>query len=431
MKKILFILLLALQPALTALAQQPEVPATTDTPEPPLERDSAALAWADSLAELAERFKDWHYAEADTMTNPYYFMLFSSPTLYEPALRRLFGESREDGELMARICEALAYVYTNHPWLIKHVETGTTPEKSVEKNTYVKPAVRLTDNNQEKGRGERLNAMPELDIEVRKPNFWKFKGDFSFQLIQNYVTDNWYKGGENNHSMLGTLTVQANYDNKQKVTFGNRLEMKLGFQNTKSDKKHRYKTHSDLIRLTNELGLKASKHWFYSAMLQSWTQFYPGYRSNEDKVYSDFMSPFESLFTLGMKYALSKPKFSLTLNLSPFASDFKYVARSALETSFGLKENHHTKFEFGSNITANFNWNVMKNVTWSGRIYWYTNYSRTTIEWENTISLKINKYLSTKLFLYPRFDDSVTRSDPNDSYCQFRESLSVGLDVGF
>jgi len=430
MKKYFILCLLALLSAFPTAAQSTEESAP-EVAEPPAVRDSLAQAWADSLRSLTDRFKDWRYTGADTLTNPYYFMLFSSSTFYDPAMHRLFCGSTKEGTLLDRTCEALGYIYTRHPWLVTNIETSTRPEKGPEKETYVKPAVKLTDTHPEKGKTERIAPLPELDIEVRKPNFWKFKGDFSFQLIQNYVTDNWYKGGESNHSMLAAINVQANYDNKQKLTFSNRLEMKLGFQSSRSDKKRRYKTNSDMIRLTNELGLKAVKHWSYSAMLQSWTQFCHGYRSNDDKVYSDFMSPFESLFTLGMKYTLDKNRFTLTLNLSPFAGDFKYVARSSLETSFGLKENHHTKFEFGSNITANYKWNVMKNVTWNGRFYWYTNYSKTVIECENTINLKINKYLATQLFLYPRFDDSVTRSDPEDSYFQFKEYLSVGLNVGF
>ena len=96
--------------------------------------------------------------------------------------------------------------------------------------------------------------------------------------MQNYVSDNWYKGGESNHSMLSSLLFQVNYDNKTKLTFNNKLEMRLGFQSTRGDTYHKYLTNSDLLRLTNQLGLKASKHWSYSVMLQSWTQFCRSYK---------------------------------------------------------------------------------------------------------------------------------------------------------
>ena len=76
-------------------------------------------------------------------------------------------------------------------------------------------------------------------------------------------------------------------------------------------------------------------------------------------------------------------------------------------------------------------WKPMKNVKWSGRFYYYTNYKKAQIEWENTIDLTINKYLTTQVFLYPRFDDSVTRKEPNQSYLQFKEYLSLGVKLSF
>lgn len=108
----------------------------------------------------------------------------------------------------------------------------------------------------------------------------------------------------------------------------------------------------------------------------------------------------------------------------------KYVGRPSLETTFGLTEGHHTKWERGSNITVNYKWTIAKPITWQGRVYYFTDYSKVQVEWENTFNLTINKYLSTRLFLYPRFDDSRTRKE-GESYIQFNELLSLGLNVNF
>ena len=81
-------------------------------------------------------------------------------------------------------------------------------------------------------------------------------------------------------------------------------------------------------------------------------------------------------------------------------------------------------------MTVNTRWELMKGLLWTSRFYVFTSYSRVQAEWENTIALKVNKYLSTKIFLYPRFDDGVKRK-PGQIFLQFNEYLSVGLDLGF
>lgn len=406
---------------------------------------ATAQQYADSLAHLGDYFRNWRYTGSDTLSNPYYALLFSAPTFYSSAIHDILGTlpntklvcptlpspAWHAHLLRDNTNKALTYVYTQQPWIVQHSDMTTAHEPSVSIETEVKPPVKLSERAEaDHSVKTRELKVPDMEIEIRKPNFWIFKGDVSFQLMQNYVSSNWYKGGESNHALLAAATIQANYDNKQKLTFNNKLEMKLGFQSSHSDEKHKYKTNSDLIRLTNELGLRATKHWFYSAMLQTWTQFYRGYHKNDDKVYSDIMSPFESLLTLGMKYSLEtrNKRFKVDVNISPFAAHLLYVGRPSLRQTFGLPGSDRAKFEYGSNITATHAWTICKNVTWKGRFYYYTNYDKAQVEWENTFNLQVNKFLSTQLFLYPRFDDGVARKG-DSSYFQFTEQLSVGLNI--
>lgn len=403
-----------------------------------------------SLDSLNRSYHIWKYTQADTLNNPYYSLLFSSPTLYGGTIHRTIGSlysptapttsylSARNGNsnyyqaLVNTIDRHLSNAYKTHPYYIEFDESIQGNEGiRKELDSIVTPNVKLS----EKIASSTPDHAPELEednigIIAHKPNFWKFKTNFSLQFIQNHVSDNWYKGGENYNSWLTSCVLEANYNNKQKIEFSNKLEMKIGFQSSKNDKLHKYKTNSDLLRMINKLGVRATKHWYYTLMLQSWTQFYPGYKSNDPQIYSDFMSPIESLFSIGMDYKLSVKNFTLNATISPLACDFKYVDRKALSTSFGLRANKHAKVELGSNITMNYSWTIYKNIQWSGRIYYFTDYDKAQLEWENTFNLKINKFLSTKLFLYPRFDDSVNRGK-GESYIQFNETLSVGLDLSF
>ena len=292
------------------------------------------------------------------------------------------------------------------------------------------PKLKLTEHMQTTDEDDKP-AVADADIVIKKPNFWTLKSNVSLQFTQYHVSENWYKGGEKNYTMLANAVFEANFDNKRKLQFDNKLEMKLGFQTSESDEEHKFKTTADQIRLTNQLGLKAIKNWSYTLSLQSWTQFYQGYKKNDTKVYSDFMSPFESLLSLGMTYKVNLKRFTATASINPIAVHLKYVDRPSLITSMGLDEGKHSKWEYGSNITATFKWDVIKNISWEARIYWFSDYKNTLIEWENTFNFKVNRFLSAKVFLYPRFDDSVERKEPEDSFFQFNEIFSLGLDFNF
>jgi len=411
--------------------------------------------YADKLDSLAARNRAEKYEGTDTLQNPFFASLFGSPMLYDATLHRAFSlyekeeaestvpylpSSVQNEQIVALSDRQLLDTYAHTPWLVTHAE----PEKGL---------LNVDERIRESKRGDapRVEHLEESNPEVspsyipiitqegdwdirpvRKPNFWTFKANLAFQFTQNYVSDNWYNGGESHNTLLASTVLEANYNNQQRVAFDNKLEMKLGFQTSQTDEQHKYKTNSDLLRLTNKLGIKAVKDWYYTLMLQSWTQFCRGYKSNDAHVYSDFMSPFESLLSIGMDYqkTTKNNRFKVSATISPFAVKLKYVDRLSLATSYGINEGHHSDWTYGSNITLNYTWTIVKNISWAGRIYWFTDYSKTQIEWENTFNLTINKFLSAKLFLYPRFDDSVSR-DEGESYLQFNELLSLGFNFNF
>jgi hypothetical protein len=69
-------------------------------------------------------------------------------------------------------------------------------------------------------------------------------------------------------------------------------------------------------------------------------------------------------------------------------------------------------------------------LSWKSRFYLNTTYHRLLLEWENQFELKVTKYISANLFLYPRFDDS-TEYDDNLGHLQFMEWSSIGLSYSF
>jgi hypothetical protein len=271
-----------------------------------------------------------------------------------------------------------------------------------------------------------------IGLVVVKPNFWKFKGDGYLQFLQNFVSGNWYKGGESNYSAIGAVTLDLNYNDKDRITFENKLEMKLGFQTSRTDTVHAFKTNNDLLRLTSKLGLQAHKRWYYTLQLLAYTQFARGFKANDEFVYSDFMSPFKLNVGIGMEYKVEALNKRLTgnLNFLPLSFNFMYVGRHALTSRNGIKGDHHTLEDFGSQFTANIQWKIADQITYKTRLYANTSYHRALVEWENQFELKVSKYISANLFLYPRFDDSNVRDDKL-GYIQFQEYSSLGLSYQF
>lgn len=399
-----------------------------------------------------------HSAASPTTDNPYYFPLFATGTLMPGAVRYTLGTIAEPEvtrrPIMPRALPAIAWTlaetYALHPEVINAelVPADVTITSPLGTPLFTMPNEKNnTETRQEAqhtaqapvniNKEQHTDVGPNFDlgdfrIHVRRPNFWDIRGTYSMQFMQYYVSDNWYKGGEDHISMLAAFNIEANYNNKQRLTFNNKLETKLGFQTSPSDTYHKFKTNADLLRLTDKLGIQATKHWYYTVMLQSWTQFYKAYKSNSPDVASDFMSPFETVFSIGMDYKLQKKRVNLTATLSPAAANFKYCDRTPLVKNYGIEEGKHWKRDLGSTVTINMTLKFCEQVNWVTRLYAFYDYkSHLKAEWENTINLKINKYLSTKLFLYPRFDNSVTKKNEDDSYLQFNEYLSVGLDLNF
>lgn len=361
-----------------------------------------------------------------------YAPLFLPTTFYKGVSHRIFSYAKTDSiSLTSQLDEALLNIYLHRPDLVRTTESQLDNiGPALEVNNAIKPKNQeLTEIVAPK------TAEPEYvdaNIEIYKPNFWNYSGDYYLQFLQNYVSNNWYKGGESNYSMVGSVTLQANYNNKQKVKWDNKLEMKLGFQTSESDQLHKLKTSEDMLRYTGKIGFQATKKWYYTAQLIAYTQFMKGYKNNDPFVYSDFINPLNVNLSVGMDYEVSWFNKRLTgnIHLAPAAYNFKYVSRLDLSKRYGLKEGNHTLHDIGSECTIDLLWKMSDMIKWRTRLYGYTTYRRGEIDWENTFTFQFNRYISSNLFIFPRFDDGAER-DGKYGYWQLKEYASLGFSYSF
>ena len=383
-----------------------------------------SLQYADSLRLYADSLYADSVSVPTTIQPSGLAPMFLPMTYYEGVAHKAFSL----GDSLSAIDSHLLHIYLARPDLV------AATEQQLEEAGPVLAPMTVTDRPEvETPQMQPKEVMPDIvDIIVLKPNFWTFSGDYYLQFLQNYISSNWYKGGQSSYSMVGSLTLRANYNNKQKVRWDNTLEMKLGFQTSRGDSLHSLKTSEDLLRYTGKLGLQATKKWYYTFQTVASTQFMRNFGTNSNYVYSDFLSPLNVNVSIGMDYNVNwlKGKLKGSVHLAPLAYNFKFVDRVNLATRYGIDKDHHALNDFGSQLTVDVTWKMASNISWRSRIYGYTTYERSEMEFENTFSFQFNRYIAAKFFVYPRFDDSRTRDD-HHGYWMFKEYTSLGFSYSF
>jgi len=397
--------------------------------------DDNGKSFADTYIDSIKSLKDSIFSDTlkeDTVL-PYrskYFTLLTPNTFYHSAAKNVLGYGNSATDRM--INGLLLKTYLSHPEYIRNTESRINTEGVIPEEVTESLIDKIEISTEKEAPKPLETEVAPVEVMIQKPKFWTILGDYSLQLTQNYFSDNWYKGGENFYSGMLTVTMQANYNNLDKVKWDNKLEIRFGLTSTAGDSVHDVRTSEDLVRLTSKLGFQATKNWYYTFQLIAKTQFARGYKSNDEKLYSDFMSPFELTPSLGMDYKVNwlDGKLTGTINISPLAYYFTYVDRLSLATLHGLDEGKHTKHEFGSDLTAELVWKFNDNISWKTRFYAFTSYERALIDWENTFTFQVSRFVTANIFLNPRFDDSLVRDD-KFGYFQFKEYATLGLAYSF
>ena len=363
-------------------------------------------------------------ASAQTQNTGSLMML---PMKYDAGVvKRMF--QLESDTAMSLADSVMMQMYLKHPEKVKVPPTSPQDEADSKSNELFPAPQQSLIPDIPKYTTIPVNVEEEpVSFIITKPHFWTFSGDYDLQFMQNYISPNWYKSGNSTYSMLGAVTLQYNYNNKQRLKWDNKLEMKLSFLTTEADTVNNFKTTEDLIRYTTQLSLQAYKHWYYAAQLIASTQFTRGLKNNDATIYSDFMSPFYLNLSLGMNYNVKTSNNKLTgdILLAPLSYKMTYVDRLNLATRFGVDEGKHVRNDLGPLINATLEWKPLDNFKWQTRLYAFSTLRYVQMEWENTLTFQFNRYISTNLFIYPRFDDSVDKT--TNTYWQLKEYLSIGF----
>ena len=254
---------------------------------------------------------------------------------------------------------------------------------------------------------------------------WRKEATLMLQVTQNYVTPNWYQGGSSSFAGLLIAKGQIGYYT-ERFTWENTGEWRAGASTVSADSLHKVNTTDDLLRLYSKANLRIAPKIFTSVSAEIETRLLPTYKSNSMELKSGPFSPFRFNAALGLDF---KPVANLSISVSPLSYKVIHIMDTARVkgTDYGLEIGQRTQHNVGSSVRIEYLWKPVREVALETKFYAYTNYRHVELDLEVNCDFIINKWLSARLTLHPRYDTSVIMEGDTHAKIQFRELLSLGF----
>ena len=254
---------------------------------------------------------------------------------------------------------------------------------------------------------------------------WRKEATLMLQITQNYVTRNWYQGGSSSFAGLGIAKGQINYIT-DRFTWENTGEWRIGGSTVSADSLHKVNTTDDLFRVYSKANLKVVPKLFASFSVELETRLLPTYKSNSMQLKSAPFSPLRFNAAIGLDY---KPVKNLSISVSPLSYKVIHVSDTArvTVTDYGLEPGQKTQHNIGSSVRIEYLWKPVREVSIESKFYMYTNYRHVELDLEVNCDFIINRFMSARLMLHPRYDTSVIMEGDTHAKPQFRELLSIGF----
>ena len=275
----------------------------------------------------------------------------------------------------------------------------------------------------EEDRNDVLQAIREM----RSP--WRREATLMAQITQNYVTDNWYQGGSSSFAGYGIAKAICHYITDP-FTWENTGEWRMGGSTVSNDSLHKVNTTDDLFRIYSKANFRIVPKVFTSISVDFETRLLPTYKTNSNVLKSAPFSPLRFTAAFGIDY---KPVKNLSVSFSPLSYKVIYINDTARVkvTDYGLLAGQQTQHNIGSSVRIEYLWKPVREVALETKFYTYTNYHNVEIDLEVNCDFIINRFLTARVVLHPRYDSAVIKDGDTRARIQFRELVSVGFSHKF
>ena len=295
---------------------------------------------------------------------------------------------------------------------------------------------------------------------------WTHGGNVGFNMAQSHF-DNWAPGGQDNLNFLGLFKYDMNYKNGNHK-WDNNLDLQLGYSYYNFDKDP-VKT-DDRIFFGSLYGYNIKdEKWFATANLTFQSQFTNGYNYAADSTnrISGFMNPGYITLGLGVQWV---PNEHFKVNFAPLTAKMTIVNDQKLADAgaFGVKKaeyeededgnfildangekilikhGENIRWELGAMLTAEFNYQIVENVTFSSKLIAFYNYlikstdlnakgekygCPVDFDWDNALIMKVNDWLTCNITARLVYDEDILPLSPVEgtTFRQFKEVMSIGI----
>lgn len=282
--------------------------------------------------------------------------------------------------------------------------------------------------------------------EPKKEIFWKTGGNYNLN-IQQVTLSNWSAGGSSTFALNSGLSLFANYKKDKKV-WDTQLNVSMGF-NRQADRSYELRKTNDNFHFVSNYGRELSQFYYLSTQLDARTQLLPGYKYSKPSgsdldtrtKISDLLSPGYIQSSTGLNYRKTYTnKGKLSMIVSPFTGRFTIVLNDSLsrEGAFGVVPGENVRAEAGMSFAISLaDIKLMNNVSWKADLNLFSNYEvfgNMVVNFNSTIRMKVNKYISTKIETVLIYDENVFIKQDDGSTkqaVQIQNLINFGISLDF